>query len=418
MEKFKRFTSELLLYSGQYALFYIIMNFSNEKLNYFNDFGHTVLLLLLLIQTIFLVNFGSNMFWRFFGSLIAPFFYTIIEFKIDYEFIYNIAHIFFWVFSVLIGFSQTIQIRLTHMKWKKINEYFATFLNVITFLFIYFYFDLNSELTKLLLQKKISTIQYNENLSIFFLWDNVLEFFKDSTHIYIVIGGLLLALSIAVGRIKILELNEEIRKIFGRYVDNKLRDRIIKDGRGKSEKKEVCILFSDIRNFTTLTEKNNPEEIIDMLNIYFTKWELWANRYNGTIDKYIGDAVMIAFDGENACNNAVNCSKEMLEDLPDLKQYLIGLKLPMIEKIGIGIDYGVVIAGDIGSVNRVNYTYIGDTVNTSSRLESLCKIKNTPLIVSENVYNLLDNKGDFDLNEEETVLKGKDIKIKTFYLKS
>lgn len=415
MEKIKKFVNELLLYSGQYALFYIIMNFSNEKLSYFKDLGHTILLLLLVIQTLFLVNFGSKMTWRFLGSLIAPFFYTLIEYKIDYGFLYNIAHIFFWIFSILVGFSQAIQIQLKNMKLKKINEYFITFTNVITFLFIYFYFDLSSELNKLLLNKKITLEQYDESLTVFHIKGNILEFLKDTTHIYILIGGLLLAFSIAVGRIKIIELNEKIKNIFGRYIDNDIRDKIIKEGHGKSEKKDVCILFSDIRNFTPLTEKNSPEEIIGMLNIYFSKWDYLAKKYNGTIDKFIGDAVMIAFEGENSCNNAVNCSKGMLNDLDNLKKQLEEFELPTIENIGIGIDYGKVIAGDIGSENRVNYTFIGDTVNISSRLESLCKPLKKSLIISENVYNNLENKSIFVLNEKDTFLKGKDLPIKTFY---
>lgn len=415
MEKLKKIVNELLLHSGQYALFYIIMNFSKEKLSYFNDFGHTALLFFLIIQTIFLIYFGSKPLWRFMGSLIAPFFYTLIEFKIDYEFIYNTAHIFFWIFSILIGLSQTIQIYLKSLDLKKINEYFSTFLNVTTFLFIYFYFDLNSELNKLLLSNSIDINQYNDMLTVFHLKNNISNFFDDSTHTYIVIGGLLLALSIAVGRIKILLLNEEIKAMFGRYIDKKVSDKIIKDGRGKSEKKEVCVLFSDIRNFTSLTEKNSPEEIIAMLNLYFTKWEFFAKKYQGSIDKFIGDAVMIVFDGKSSCINAVECSKQMLFSFEELKEELAYKKLPIIEKIGIGIDFGQVISGDIGSESRVNYTYIGDTVNTSSRLESLCKIKNTSLIISENVYNNLKNKENFDLNEKETLLKGKDVTIKTYY---
>lgn len=417
MEKIRKFVNELLLYSGQYALFYIIMKFSNEKLSYFKDFGHTMLLLLLVIQTLFLINYGSKFFYRFFGSLIAPFFYTVIEFKIDYEFFYNTAHVFFWIFSILVGLSQAIQIKLKNIKYRKTNEYFITFTNVITFLFLYFYFDLSLELNKLLINNEITNNEYNKYLTVFYLKKNVLEFLNDTAHIYIMIGGLFLAFSIAVGRIKILELNEEIKNIFGRYIDNDIRDKIIKEGHGLSEKKDISILFSDIRNFTVLTEKNSPEEVIKVLNIYFSKWEYFAKKYNGTIDKFIGDAVMIAFEGENSCNNSVNCSKEMLLDLKDLKQEFFERELPTIENIGVGIDYGTVIAGDIGSKNRVNYTFIGDTVNISSRLESLCKPLKKSLIISESVYNNLEDKNDFILNETDTFLKGKEFPIKTFYFK-
>lgn len=416
MNKMKLFLNELLLYSGQYALFYIIMHLSEEKMLYFKDFGHNSLLVLLIIQTIFLVNFGSKVVYRFLGSLIAPFFYTIIEYNVDYDFVFNIAHIFFWIFSIAVGVIQAIQLVLKDLKLKKINEYLITFINIMTFLFIYFYLDLNIDLKVMLKNNKISKEEYNSMLDIFHLKSSMAEFFYDTAHIYIVMGGLLLAASIAVGRIKILELNEEIKNIFGRYVDSNIRDKIMVEGHGRSEKKDLCILFSDIRNFTPIAENNSPEEVTRMLNVYFTKWYELAKKYSGTIDKYIGDAIMIAFDKGNSSDNAVKCAIEMLGELENLKKKLSEKGLPVFEDIGIGIDYGTVIAGDIGSINRVNYTYIGDTVNIASRLESLCKTLHKNLIVSHAVYERVTVKEGFKENKQEIFLKGKNKGIKVFYL--
>jgi hypothetical protein len=287
--------NELLLYSGQYALFYIIMNFCKDRIGYFSDLGHVFLIFVLIIQTFFLIKFGNKVIQRILGSLIAPLMYSIIEFRLDYEFILNSAHIFFWIFSICIGIVQALQIKTTNMKIRKLNEVVITLLNILMFLFIYFYFDLFISSQDLLKQGIITQEIFNRQLNITKLVENISTFIKDPTHVYIIIGGVLLTASIATGRIEILKLNEKIKELFGKYVDKNVRDKILTDGIGRSEKKELCILFSDIRNFSTISESNSPKDITKMLNVYFSEWAETANKYNGIIDKYIGDAVTNSF---------------------------------------------------------------------------------------------------------------------------
>jgi len=417
--KLRSFLNELLLYSGQYALFYVIMNFSKEGIFYFQDKGHTLLLFILALQTIFLVYFGHKAFWRFLGSLIAPLFYTIIEYELDFQFAFNIAHIFFWFFSIPIGLIQAIQIKTERIAVKKVNEILITFLNILIFLFIYFYFDLKLGLEELLLDNSIDSAMYAERLTIFFLGGGILTFLTDPAHIYILVGGVILALSLAIGRVEILELNEEIKRLFGRYIDKGIRDRILRDGSGVSEKTEVCVLFSDIRNFTSISERFNPEEITAMLNLYFTEWELLSREFGGIIDKYIGDAVMMIFrdDQERASERAALCALSMLKSLPEIKDKLEEKGLPVLQDIGIGLHYGPVIAGDIGSRNRVDYTYIGDSVNIASRLEGVCKDIPSNLVVSHAVYQDLPGKlqEQFSRNKEDIYLKGKAQPIQIFF---
>jgi class 3 adenylate cyclase len=138
------------------------------------------------------------------------------------------------------------------------------------------------------------------------------------------------------------------------------------------------------------------------------------------IDKYIGDAVMVLFgisDNSNACKNAVACAIDVLKKMEDLKKELIRLNLPVIENIGIGINFGSVIIGDIGSLKRKNYTVIGDNVNIASRLESLCKEKKVPLIISESTYTHLNHSLKILFNSlDEAQLKGKSDKVKAYGL--
>jgi adenylate cyclase len=171
------------------------------------------------------------------------------------------------------------------------------------------------------------------------------------------------------------------------------------------------VLFSDIRNFTSISEKYEPEEITAMLNFYFGKWAQAAKEHEGIIDKYIGDAVMIVFKDEKnkAVTNALNCALKLLNERESIKFELADRKLPVFDDIGIGINFGTVIAGDIGGAERVDYTYIGDTVNIASRLESMCKEFNRHLIISSDSYDLLSegNKKLFSKSYRTIQLKGK-----------
>lgn len=421
-KKIEMFLNEILLYSGQYALFYIIMNFTKDGLLYFKDSGHSILLVVLILQTLFLIYFGNKPFLRFVGSLIVPLFYTVVEYKYDYQFLFNSAHVFFWIFSILVGTIQALQLKQISKKVKIVNEYLITILNVTAFLFIYFYFDLNETLKENVITKKITEGQYTETLQITYLHENIKLFLEDLTHWYIIFGGLFLAISIAKGRVKILLLSEQIKTLFGRYIDTGVRDRIISDGKGRAEKIEACILFSDLRNFTGISEKYEPEEITEMLNLYFTKWAEAANQFDGIIDKYIGDAVMIVFkkvENKSAVSNGLKCALKILSEKDKIKSELLEKNLPVFDDIGIGINFGTVIAGDIGGAERLNYTYIGDTVNTASRLESLCKEYNNRLIISEEVYSsLMENEKELFAKSEKLIqLKGKNQKTNIYLIK-
>ncbi len=195
------------------------------------------------------------------------------------------------------------------------------------FLFIYFYFDLSIALKSDLSIQKITEDQYVQRLQLLYLRENIRSFMEDPTHVYVVIGGLLLAISIAHGRVKILQLTEKIRMLFGRYIDKELRDKIISEGKGKAEKIKVCVLFSDLRNFTSISEKYQPEEITAMLNIYFGKWARVSKEYGGIIDKYIGDTVNVASRLESLCkqyNRHLIMSSDSYEVLPEhLKKLFI-----------------------------------------------------------------------------------------------
>ncbi|GAF86705.1 unnamed protein product, partial [marine sediment metagenome] len=151
----------------------------------------------------------------------------------------------------------------------------------------------------------------------------------------------------------------------------------------------LAVLFSDIRSFTTIAESLLPDEIVESLNGYFgTMVDVIMNR-NGIVDKFIGDAIMAFFGApvrhDDDALQAALSGLDMLDALDRFNSVQEETGRPQF-KIGIGINYGVVTVGNIGSDKKMDYTVIGDMVNVASRLEELTKVYQQPLIFSESVF--------------------------------
>ncbi|MGF1934854.1 MAG: GAF domain-containing protein [Nostoc sp. ChiQUE02] len=162
------------------------------------------------------------------------------------------------------------------------------------------------------------------------------------------------------------------------------------------ERKEVTILFSDIRGYTTLTENLGAAEVVLLLNQYFETMVEAVFNYEGTLDKFIGDALMAVFGAplpltENHAWRAVQSALDMRHRLEEFNQRRIIQAQPQIH-IGIGISSGDVVSGNIGSRKRMDYTVIGDGVNLSSRLEAVTKDYGCDILLSEFTYQLCSDR--------------------------
>jgi class 3 adenylate cyclase len=413
-----RFLDEILLYSGQYALFYILMYLADQKAGFLADLGHTTLLASLVVQTMVLVLWGRLPLVRFLGSLITPAIYAVFEIGGLSAFFLDIGHFNFWFFSVLIGGLQALALLARPGRLRFSLEFLSTFFSVVIFLVVYFYFDVRVTHEQMVAAGTLAAADLPAHLRISTYGVNLAEFLADATHVYVVIGGILLAFTLARGRVKILRLSERISELFGTYVDGRVRDRIMGTAGRLGETKEVAILFSDIRNFTTVTEQSPAAGVVGMLNAYFSEWDRVSRAHGGIIDKFIGDAVMIIFEpraGGDPARDAVRCAMAMFAGLEALRADLGARGLPVLPDIGVGIAYGGVILGDIGSAHRRNYTAIGDNVNTASRLESACKEFGKHLIVSKTVFDRLEDAVQARFTPlGEIPLKGKTVTLPVF----
>ena len=181
---------------------------------------------------------------------------------------------------------------------------------------------------------------------------------------------------------------KRLRATMTRYVPPEVADQLMRDG-GEAlggSLQEVTILFSDVRDFTTISEALGPQETVRMLNDYFGVMVDIISDHQGILDKFIGDAIMAVFGapypGPDDAKNAVNTAVEMLRALDRLNVARADRCEPEIS-IGIGLNTGEVLSGNIGSERRMDYTVIGDGVNLAARLESITKRYGAPLLVSE-----------------------------------
>jgi adenylate cyclase len=162
---------------------------------------------------------------------------------------------------------------------------------------------------------------------------------------------------------------------------------------------EVCVLFSDVRDFTTLSEKMPPAVVTTVLQRYFDRMVHAVHRFDGTVDKFIGDGMMILFGAplklKDPCGDAVRCALAMMDELDKLNIEFAREGLPTLT-IGIGINFGTVTVGNIGSSERHNYSAIGDAVNVAARVEGLTKELGRKIVITEDVVARIGDGFNFD----------------------
>ncbi|HEX6692610.1 MAG TPA: adenylate/guanylate cyclase domain-containing protein [Burkholderiales bacterium] len=183
---------------------------------------------------------------------------------------------------------------------------------------------------------------------------------------------------------------------FSRFVNPHVVRQLLEQGGIKTERRDVTLLFSDIRGFTTLSETRTPEEVVDLINRYFTLQVEVVFRNGGTLDKYIGDCIMAIWgaplDDAQHAKNAVACALDMADALQAFKKELGAEHLEF--DVGIGLHSGPAVLGFIGSRKR-EYTAIGDTVNVASRIEGLTKDAKRRILVSKETKDLCGDAFDF-----------------------
>ena len=235
-------------------------------------------------------------------------------------------------------------------------------------------------------------------------------------------------LSVSIGLIAVYYRTEEksrkwITSVFGKYVSPIVIDHLLQNPdkiKLGGEKRDITIFFSDIRGFTPISEKMNPEDLVHLLNEYLSEMTSIIIKDQGLVDKYMGDAIMAFWgaplDLSNHAEIACSSSLEMIEKLHALQKKWEQQGIPFFD-VGIGLNSGEAIVGNMGSSTRFDYTAIGDNVNLASRMEGLNKVYGTNIIITEKTYEFVKDK--FETRKLDAVkVKGKNEPILIYELVS
>jgi len=209
----------------------------------------------------------------------------------------------------------------------------------------------------------------------------------------------------------------KMMNIFDQFHGSETASKLLSDKvRRQVERKNVTIMFADIRGFTEMSEQNSPEEVVAMLNEYFEAMVTVINRNHGVVDKFIGDAIMAVWGiGDIDYSNPAYAVKTCLEMRVALNEFnkkrVAEGKIPI--KIGIGLNYGSVVSGIVGSEKRMEFTSIGDAVNVASRIEETTKKMGTDFLISKPISEMISHQ--FMTQEVcEIKAQGKEETIKVF----
>ena len=214
---------------------------------------------------------------------------------------------------------------------------------------------------------------------------------------------------------------KKIRGAFQYYLTASVINELLKDPtklKLGGDKKDLTVMFSDIRGFTTISEKLTPEELVHLLNEYLTAMTDIVFKYEGLLDKYIGDAIMAVFgapvDQPDHALRSCRTALEMMATLKGLQRKWAAEGRPFVD-IGVGINSGDMVVGNMGSNMRFDYTVMGDNVNLSSRLEGINKEYGTHIVISEYTYGVV--KEEMFCRELDAVrVKGKKLPVKIYEL--
>ncbi len=259
--------------------------------------------------------------------------------------------------------------------------------------------------------------------AMFLFYLGAILFYSKGIAINFIAPELFMIIAIAIGY-SYRYLNEgfkkaQIERAMGKYISKDVMQNVMDNIDNLSvggKKADVSILFIDIRGFTTISEKLSALEVSDILNKYFQELVPIIDKHQGIMNKFIGDAMLAVFGepikSENHALNAVLCANEMLSTVKKLQVKWLDEGKPKID-VGIGIASGEVFIGNIGTEDRLEYTVIGDTVNTASRIENFNKVYKTKFLISESTFERVQKYVDV-LKIREVQIRGKVKKINIY----
>ena len=244
------------------------------------------------------------------------------------------------------------------------------------------------------------------------------------TVVYALVAGVAaLLLTSAIHGVTVAFERANTRDAFARFVPESVVDQVLQDAEGVrlgGVRGEATVMFSDLRGFTSFAETLEPEQVIDALNRYLTAMSEAILDHGGTLVAYMGDGIMAVFGAplhqDDHADRALAAARDMLARLEDFNGWLREQELHQGFKMGIGLNSGPVMSGNVGSERRLEYTALGDTTNTAARLEGMTKGTPHQLYVADSTYTSLTTPADDLVEVGEFEVRGRKAKIKLWSL--
>ena len=367
------------------------MLFSTPSIIALQPVALVVLNVFLLLQITLLTFFGHKPLPRFLFSFITPAGYSMLQTLTRSIFPMDMASFFLWAVAFYVGLLQAIS-GVARRSWtKRFLEGFLSFGTVFIFVFFYFYLDLRISLAARFNSGELPYSGYVKSLSISNFAPAFATFIKSPQHTFFVFGAFVFGALQLVNKVKELSLRARLERIL-QSVPPPAPDEKVRAALSPAESKSASILYGDIWNFSSLTGKLSAREAVDVLDRYYSLWNVVVTRYGGFLDQFVGDTAVAVFGilGEkDAEERAVACAFELLRELPHLQEDLTAAGLPPIRHVGIGVHSGKIVVGELESGGAQTLSVFGEAVSVAARLDSLCREFKQDVLVSQDIYKQL-----------------------------
>ena len=293
------------------------------------------------------------------------------------------------------------------------NQIYNLLVCILIFLLVFYFVNTFSIVTALLSSTCVAFLYF---CFTYFMYHN-----KISISLILPEFFILVALICAYSYRYLIENSKKakIQKAMGKYLSYDVMQNVVQNIDNISlggKRADITVLFADIRNFTSISENMDAASTSMILNEYFSELVPIIEKHNGVLNKFMGDAILAIFGepkkSENHALDAVICGYKMLKNVKYLQEKWVDEGKPKVE-IGIGVSSGEAFVGNIGSQDRLEYTVIGDTVNTASRIENYNKVYRTNFLISEETYKRTKNKIDV-ITIKDVVIRGKANKVNLY----
>jgi len=386
----RRFFDEFFLYSSQFLILLILMLLISPEIDAIQPISLVVVTLFLIVQIVLLVGQGHKPILRVLFSLITPAVYTLMRMLEGRYVVMDMANSFIWCAALYVGLFQAAALSFRSPGFRRVAEVFLALGAMLMFIFFYFYLDLRLGLARLLANDVITKEEYASQLGLRSFGPSFLKFLETPQNEFLIFGVTTFGIFLLASKMKALTLRQRIAALFGAArVEEKIAGEEVTQGQAAA----VTVISSDIRDFTSLTERLSPERSVALLNRYYAMWSTVADRHGGRIAGTAGDSVLVVFGllGEkDAAERALASARDFIAELPGFRDDLASASLPAPTGVSIGINSGSIVAGELGAPESRQLGIFGEAVSVAARLDSLCREFKQDLLLTQSVFRQLE----------------------------